>query len=108
MPRPVFRPFPRGVGEGRILRVLAVFFVCAATPSFAYAYLDPGSGSIFLQLLLGGVASVAVAGRLFWHRLRQRFGGGRKPEGESSHDATPSAQRDSPSPADRAEQERSL
>jgi len=33
------------------------------------AYLDPGSGSVILQALLGGVAAVAITGKLWWHRL---------------------------------------
>ena len=33
------------------------------------AYLDPGSGSVLLQALLGGVAAVAITGKLWWHRL---------------------------------------
>ncbi len=33
------------------------------------AYLDPGSGSMVLQVLLGGVAAVAVAAKLYWRRL---------------------------------------
>jgi hypothetical protein len=40
----------------------------------AYAYLDPGTGSMLLQVLLGGVAGVALAGRLYWHRLLALFG----------------------------------
>jgi hypothetical protein len=39
-----------------------------------FAYVDPGSGSMLLQLLLGGVAGVAVAVRMYWHRLRAFFG----------------------------------
>jgi hypothetical protein len=37
-------------------------------------YLDPTSGSMLLQLLLGGVAGIAVAIRLFWHRFVGFFG----------------------------------
>lgn len=33
------------------------------------AYLDAGTGSMLLQVLAGGLAAVAVAGRLFWNRL---------------------------------------
>ncbi len=33
------------------------------------AYLDPGSGSMILQILAGGVAAVAVTARLYWGRL---------------------------------------
>jgi hypothetical protein len=38
------------------------------------AYLDPGSGSLFLQLLLGGIAGVAVLGKLLWQRIIAALG----------------------------------
>ena len=38
------------------------------------AYLDPGSGSLFLQLLLGGIAGVAVLGKLLWQRITSALG----------------------------------
>jgi hypothetical protein len=41
------------------------------------AYLDPGSGSMLVQLLLGGFAGAAVIVKLGWHRLRGMFGGSR-------------------------------
>ncbi|RPJ72173.1 MAG: hypothetical protein EHM24_00120 [Acidobacteria bacterium] len=44
----------------------------------AEAYLDPGSGSMLVQLLLGGVAGLAVLLNLFWKRLLERFGRGRE------------------------------
>jgi len=37
------------------------------------AYLDPGSGSVLVQVLLGGVAGVAVALRLLRHRISGLF-----------------------------------
>ena len=40
-------------------------------------YLDPGSGSMLLQLLAGGVAGVAVAGKMYWGRLKRALGFGR-------------------------------
>jgi hypothetical protein len=33
------------------------------------AYLDPGSGSMILQIILGGVAAIAVTAKLYWQRL---------------------------------------
>ena len=33
------------------------------------AYLDPGSGSMILQMLAGGLAAVAVVAKLYWGRL---------------------------------------
>lgn len=46
-----------------------------AFSSNAYAYIDPGAGSIILQILIGGVAGVAVAGKLYWHRVKDFFRG---------------------------------
>jgi hypothetical protein len=43
------------------------------TRFFVLAYLDPGSGSMLLQILLGGVAGVAVAGKMYWQRIKARF-----------------------------------
>jgi hypothetical protein len=36
-------------------------------------YLDAGSGSLILQALAGGVAGVAVAGKLYWRRIKRVF-----------------------------------
>lgn len=35
------------------------------------AYLDPGAGSLILQLLAGGLAGVAVMGKLYWARVKR-------------------------------------
>ena len=34
-----------------------------------FAYLDPGSGSLIVQLLVGGVAAVGVSLKLYWQRV---------------------------------------
>ena len=54
------------------------------------AYLDPGSGSMILQILAGGVAAVAVTAKLYWNRLL-RFLHIRKDEPET---AEPSSTRE--------------
>jgi len=33
------------------------------------AYLDPGTGSMLVQLLVGGFAAAGVALKLYWRRL---------------------------------------
>lgn len=38
------------------------------------AYLDPGTGSMLLQVILGGVAAVGVALKLYWHRIKAALG----------------------------------
>jgi hypothetical protein len=38
-----------------------------------FAYLDPGTGSMIIQLLLGGVAGAMVVGKLYWQRFKSFF-----------------------------------
>ena len=40
-------------------------------PEDMLAYLDPGSGSMIVQLLAGGAAAVGVATKLYWRRFRR-------------------------------------
>ena len=47
---------------------LAVLFGWLFLEAPVSAYLDPGSGSILLQVLLGGFAAVGVIVKLYWNR----------------------------------------
>jgi len=51
----------------RVRLLLALSLLLA--PSVAYAYLDPGTGSYVLQLLLGTVLGGLFALGLFWRRV---------------------------------------
>ncbi len=48
--------------------------IVGMSTSSAFAYLDPGTGSMILQVLLGGLAGLALAGKLYWHKLLSVFG----------------------------------
>ena len=52
-------------------------------PGTAHAYLDPASGSMILQAVIGGVAAAAVAFRVYWGRIASFLGIGRGDESES-------------------------
>jgi len=58
-----------------LVALCALALALAARP--AYAYLDPASGSMMLQLVLGGLAGAAVTLKLFWRKLRNRMTGRR-------------------------------
>jgi hypothetical protein len=45
-----------------------VMVTVLSTP--AEAYVDPGSGSMLVQLLLGGLMAALVMARTWWHRIR--------------------------------------
>ena len=51
------------------------------------AYLDPGSGSMLLQVLLGGFAAVGVIGKLSWNRVTSFFRGKDTPDRPSDRPA---------------------
>jgi hypothetical protein len=57
-----------------------------STTGTAHAYLDAGTGSMILQMLLGGVAGLALVGKLYWHRFLVTIGV-RKDEPELDADA---------------------
>lgn len=62
----------------RIFLIVAVAAAAFSYSSDALAYLDPGTGSMLLQLLLGGVAGVMVVGKLYWDRLKRILFGSRR------------------------------
>lgn len=60
--------------------ILSALFVGISTTG-AYAYLDAGTGSMILQLLLGGAAGLMLALKLYWYKLLSFFGIKPKQEG---------------------------
>ena len=50
-------------------RLAMAMVALGISTSSAHAYLDPGTGSIILQVLLGGIAGIALAIKLYWHKL---------------------------------------
>lgn len=71
------------------MRQLSVYLsslvLVLASTSPSYAYLDPGAGSMVLQILLGGVAAVGVILKLCWHKILALFGIHKDREGDIDH-----------------------
>ena len=78
----------QGIASSSFRIAIAATMVGILTSS-AYAYLDPGTGSMILQVLLGGVAGLALAGKLYWHKLLSVLGIRRKSEEDDLHEARP-------------------
>lgn len=53
--------------------LLVLLLVMVGVPGRAEAYLDPGTGSLVLQLALAGLAAAYTAFRLFWSRIVRLF-----------------------------------
>jgi hypothetical protein len=67
--------------EGNLL-LLSVILIVFGFEDSALAYLDPGTGSMVLQLLLGGIAGVVVILKLYWRRFVGLFRGNAREESE--------------------------
>lgn len=52
----------------------SVLSVGTPTSDVVYAYLDPGTGSLLLQALIGGVAAGLFAFRQYWGRIKGSLG----------------------------------
>jgi hypothetical protein len=52
---------------------LAVLFVSLAVPSEAYAYIDPGSGSFLLQVLIASLLTVSFIIKTWWRNIKATF-----------------------------------
>ena len=50
----------------KLIFLITVFFFYSNT---SYAYLDPGTGSILLQAILGGVAVALASMNIWWRKL---------------------------------------
>lgn len=51
-----------------IFSILLVFG--GSTISDAYAYIDPGSGSVMIQGLIGALVGAGIAIKLYWAKIR--------------------------------------
>ncbi|HBK80257.1 MAG TPA: hypothetical protein DDZ83_11425 [Nitrospinae bacterium] len=62
-----------------------------AIPTTAHAYIDPGAGSLILQVLLGGIAGVLVLLKTYWRRFTGGGESGNQSEDPPTHkDNSPS------------------
>lgn len=41
--------------------------------SDAYAYLDPGTGSVVIQAIIGALVGVGITWKLYWQKIKFKF-----------------------------------
>jgi hypothetical protein len=58
----------------QFLIFLAVLLL--ATPTQLPAYVDPGSGSFFLQMLIAGLLGASMTVKTFWKQIKSYFSRG--------------------------------
>ena len=68
--------------KNQIFITITTSFVLGAWTLPAYAYLDPGTGSMLIQSIIGAVAAVGITLKIYWHKIKLMISG-RKPQGET-------------------------
>ena len=55
------------------IAVMIVVFAVSFWPTVTFAYIDPGTGSILIQGIIGAIAAIGVTLKLYWHRIVALF-----------------------------------
>jgi len=73
------------------LRTLALVAVLHLTmASEAAAYIDPGSGSFFVQMLLAGLLGAGMVIKTYWQRIKSFFTGSKQATPPADDESTDS------------------
>ncbi len=54
----------------RRIKIIFILFSFFFFPVCIYAYIDPGTGSYFIQLLIAAFVGISFAIRLFWTKIK--------------------------------------
>ena len=71
---------------------LTLYCITVLYAAPAYAYLDPGTGSLLIQGIIASIAAAGAIVRLYWHRIISVFRSQKpedeKPEASKADDST--------------------
>lgn len=67
-----------------IAQCIGLALILLALPKPAFAYLDPGTGSMIIQLVVGAIAGALIVGRSYLYMIMEKLGlRKKKPESET-------------------------
>ena len=75
---------PDRIRQFQFLSLLTVFVSLKSIPVSALAYLDPTTGSMLISAIVGLFASLVLALKTYWYRIKGYFR--RKPAGSDADD----------------------
>ena len=57
--------------------LLIIFGVILASAQFfisdSYAYIDPGSGSLVIQMIIGALVGLAITLKVYWYTFKEKI-----------------------------------
>ena len=54
--------------KATIITLTLIFVLCV--PAYAYAYLDPGTGSYFIQIIIATLLGAMYAIKHYWYKIK--------------------------------------
>ena len=58
-----------------IIVILTLLFSSGFFIHDAFAYLDPGTGSIVIQALIGALVGIGITLKIYWYKLKEKISG---------------------------------
>lgn len=68
-----------------VARYAILFAIYVSLTSPAYAYIDPGTGSVITTTILGFLGAVAYTTRKYFYRIGDFFSGRKSPDGRGDN-----------------------
>jgi hypothetical protein len=60
-------------GKSKSTGTIVLTFLCVGFTLPAYGYIDPGTGSLIIQSIIGAIAAIGVTMKLYWHKIKVFF-----------------------------------
>ncbi len=57
----------------KLIQILLLTLIFCLFATSAYAYIDPGTGSLIIQLVIGALAAASLFFKNFWLRVKSIF-----------------------------------
>lgn len=73
--------------EKLILFLQVVVISNLLAPSVAYAYVDPGSGSVIVTTILGFIAAIGYTFRKYFYKLKRTIFGSKSEDDDTNKDS---------------------
>tara|TARA_B100001121_G_C18603558_1_gene580692 strand:- start:567 stop:785 length:219 start_codon:yes stop_codon:yes gene_type:complete len=66
--------------------IILTFILSLSSSQSAYAYIDPGSGSFLMSIIVGFFVTAGVFIKSFWYKIKSFFGLNKKPNSDIEKD----------------------
>jgi hypothetical protein len=57
----------------KLFRLAGIILLAIGISAPAHAYIDPGTGSLIVQGIIGAIAAASISAKLWWHKLKVFF-----------------------------------